>query len=325
LGTKLGKWKLDAGINQQHYHYDFTIHNYNEDLSDTTAYIMADFYNILPSATIMFTIDSLQDLKLSYSRTARAPWYSQLNPILFKRNPYSWSQGNPDLTPIVHNNVYLGYSLNKPMWNLSADLFYTQTNNDVAYLQIPISESIHLSSPENYAYNSRLGIDLGGYLSINGKYNFNLSGSFYHSEIDSGNLSDALENLGITPENVKQKNFGYNIKLSTDVSFSKNTSAMFYVNYTSREYSLSGYEFDQISSSINMTQRFFDRRLTLSVGINNLLNDLMPRGSYYDYMNQTYTEDILYSTQIQRMLFVSLKYRFNKGDRNTGQVGQDVN
>jgi hypothetical protein len=325
LGTKLGKWKFDGGINQQHYHYDFTIHNYNEDWSDTSAHINADFYNILPSATIMFTIDSLQDLKLSYSRTARAPWYSQLNPILFKRNPYSWSQGNPDLKPIVHNNVYLGYSLNKPMWNLSADLFYTQTNNDVAYLQIPISESIHLSTPENYAYNSRLGIDLGGYISIKGKYNFNLSGSFYHSEIDSGNLSETLENLGIEPENMKQKNFGYHIKLSTDISFSKNTSAMLYVNYTSREYSLTGYEFDQISSSINMTQRFFDRRLTLSVGINNLLNDLMPRGSYYDYMNQAYTENILYSSQTERMLFLSLRYRFNKGDRETGQVGQNVN
>ncbi len=324
FGTTFGKWKIDAGINQQHYHYDFEIQNYNEDLSDTTAYIMADYYNILPSATIMFTIDSLQDLKLSFSRTARAPWYSQLNPILFKRNPYSWSQGNPDLKPIVHNNVYLGYSLNKPMWNLSADLFYTQTNNDVAYLQIPISESIHLSSPENYAYNSRLGIDLGGYLSIKGKYNFNLSGSFYHSEIDSGNLSETLENLGIEPENMKQKNFGYHIKLSTDISFSKNTSAMFYVNYTSREYSLSGYEFDQISSSINMTQRFFDRSLTLSIGINNLLNDLMPRGSYYDYLNQTYTENILYSIQTERMLFVSLRYRFNKGDRETGQVGQNM-
>jgi len=325
FGSKLGNWKLDGGINQQHYHYDFTINNYTENLSDTSAYIKADYYNILPSATIMFTIDSLQDLKLSYSRTARAPWYSQLNPILFKRNPYSWSQGNPDLKPIIHNNAYLGYSLNKPMWNLSADLFYSQTNNDVAYLQIPISESIHLSTPENYAYNSRLGIDLGGYLSIKGKYNFNLSGSFYHSEIDSGNLSDALEDLGITPENVKQKNFGYHIKLSTDVSFSQNTSAMFYVNYTSREYSLSGYNFDQISSSINVTQRFFDRRLTLSIGINNLLNDLMPRGSYYDYMNQNYTENILYSTQTERMLFVSLRYRFNKGDRETGQVGQNVN
>jgi hypothetical protein len=324
FGTTLGKWKLDAGINQQHYHYDFEVVDYDEDLIDTTAFIKADFYDILPSTTIMFTIDSMQDLKLSYSRSARAPWYSQLNPILFKGNPHSWSQGNPNLKAVVHDNVYFGYSLNKAMWNFSAELFYSQTNNEVAYLQIPLSETLHLSMPDNYAFNSRLGMDLSGYYSIKGKYNFNLSGSFYHSELDSGDLSDALESSGIVAENVTKTNFGFDVKLSTDVSLAKNTSAMFFVSYNSREYRISGYDYASLNSSINVTQRFFERKLTVSVGVNNLFNEFLPMGSYYNYLNQEYTSDILYSSQQQRMLFLSLNYRFNQGDRNTGQVGQDM-
>ncbi len=325
FGTTLGKWKLDAGINQQHWHYNFNLQSYNDDLSDTIAHIRKDFYDILPSATCMFTIDSLQDVKLSFSRTARAPWYSQLNPILFKRNPFSWSQGNPNLESVIHNNVYLGYSLNKPMWNFSAELFYSQTNNDVAYLEIPVSESVHLSMPDNYAYNSRLGVDLSGYYSIKGKYNFSLSGSLYHSELDSGDLSDALASSGIQPENVTKKNFGYNVKLSTDVSIAKNTSAMFYVNYTSQEYNVEGYEFDRLSSSISLTQRFFSRKLTVSLGANNILNSLLPRGSYTNYLGYEYTDNVIYSTEMQPMIYLSVNYRFNQGDRNTGQVGQNVN
>jgi hypothetical protein len=321
LGSTFGKWKLDAGINQEYNNINIDYVHFVENM-DSLSNIRKNFYNILPSATIVYNVDSLQDIKLSYSRTVNTPYFSQLDAFVNKRNPYSWSSGNSDLEAVSYNNIYLGYSYNQSMWNVSAELFYSLTNNEIDYFSFPISEILSMTLPDNIAYQDRLGVDLSAYMSINGKYNFSLSSSIYHSTLDASNLSESFENIGVSVNEVVKKNYGFNAKLSTDVSLAKNTSAMIYVNYYSREVSFDGYQFAKLNSSLGLTQRFFNRSLTVSVGINNLFDDMMDHGSYTNNLGYESTTDNYYSTSFCRMYYISLNYRFRQGDRNTSSVGQ---
>ncbi|MFO7789625.1 MAG: TonB-dependent receptor [Bacteroidales bacterium] len=324
FGTTLDKWKLDGGLEQEHkiYHHDYE--HYTESLEDTTIKIRKNYYNLLPSATIQFTLDSLQDIKLSYSRSVRVPWSGYLSDFVVKRSPTSWRTGNPDLEPSAYNNVYLGYNFNKPMWNMSAELFYSQTDNEVSYMSYPVDEMLSISMPDNIAFQSKLGIDLSGYVSFDGKYSFSLSSSLYHSYIDATSLSESLEAQGVPVEEIVKRNYGFNAKLNSNIKIAENTSGMVYLNYHSRDISFKGYDYPSFSAMASISQHFFERQLMVSLSVRNLLTNLSKQGGYTDYAGVENTREIIFSTRHTPMYFLSVRYRFRKGDRNTSRIGQGL-
>ena len=156
---------------------------------DTLLNVNKGFLNFLPSATIVFSPDSLQEIKFTYSKSVAAPWYTQLCDFIDKTNPFNWAVGNSKLEPTVYNNLYLGYSYNKETWNINTDVFYSITNNDISYLTVPVSDVITITIPENIAHNSSVGIELSSWVSINKKYDFNFSSSINQTYISSIDLS----------------------------------------------------------------------------------------------------------------------------------------
>lgn len=323
FGGKFGKWKLDAGLKQEYQKYDIDFEHVTDALTDTIISINRAFYNIEPSMNIYFEVDSLQDIKLTFSRTIRRPYYSQLDAFVSKSSPHSWSSGNPDLKESFYNNAYLSYSLNKPMWNMSAELFYSQTNNARTYVSYPVSETIFMSRPENIAYQSRIGLDMSAFYSFSGKHSLSFSSSLYHSSLDASGINDQLAGTGYTVEDVIKKDFGYTAKLTSTFKITKSTSAMAYVQYKSSETNLKGYDYGSINSYASFTQYFFKRKLQLSFSVNNLLDDLMVRGSYRNYLGVEETTETLYSSWYARSFSLSIKYRFRYGDRNTSRIGQN--
>jgi len=118
----------------------------------------------------------------------------------------------------------------------------------------------------------------------------------------------------------KKKDFGYNVKLSTDVLFSKRTTGTFYVNYFSREITFEGYKYDYINSSLSVTQKFFDNKLLCTIGINNIFDDLINHGEYYNYggISKTSFEN---NSDYKPAYFLTLQYKFRQGDRGTKDAG----
>lgn len=322
FGTKLKKWKLDAGLKQEYEQYDIAFKHHTEQLQDTTIKLSENFYNLSPSTTINYNVDSLQDMKLSFSRTVRNPYYSSMNPFILKTSPASWSSGNPDLSPATYYNIYLGYTLNKSMWNFSSELFYSITDNERSRVSYPVTETIYMTLPENIAFQSQLGLDLSSYFSLAGRYNFSLSSKLYHTYMDATSMDDKASQSGIPSEDVIKRNYGFHVKLNTTVKITKQASGMIHLNYQSREIEFDGYEYGYLNSYLSLTHRFFKRKLRVSLGVSNLLDDLLNRGSYRNYLGIEQKKTVKDATRISRMYFLSLKYRFRQGDRNTGKVGR---
>jgi hypothetical protein len=62
--------------------------------------------------------------------------------------------------------------------------------------------------------------------------------------------------------------------------------------------------------------KFFNKKLLLTLGINNFLNNLVQRGSYYYYGGIKENTKQLSSTY-EPTYFITLQYKFKQGDRET--------
>ena len=209
----------------------------------------------------------------------------------------------------------MGYTYNKQKWNFNADVFYSITNNEISYLTIPYNDVISITTPANISHNSSVGIELASWVSIKEKCDLNFSSSVNHTYIETSNLND---------NGLKKKEFGFNVKFSSDIFFSEKTSCTFYINYFSREITFEGYKFDYINSSLSLTHKFFDNKLMLTIGINNVFDDFVKHGSSYNYSGFN-KKTIETSSDYQPTYFFTLQYKFRQGDRGTKEMGKQMN
>ncbi len=311
FGTTLGKWKIDAGLSLDYNLNDIDYLRYDEQSVDTSFVFKKYYINPSPSATIIYSADSINDFKISYSHSVQTPYYTQVCDFIDKQSPYSWNVGNPALEPVNYHNFFIGYTLNKNTWNINLDVFYSLTRNDISYLTLPATESIWISMPENIGKNTSTGIDLSAFVSLKSIIDLNFSSRIYHTNIKAENLS----------ENVDKKNFGYELKLSSDIRFNQKTSATLYVNYVSREIRIDGYSFGYFDSSASITRKFFSNSLMCTLGVSNILNNLMKHGDYTEYAGIIWNTNN-YGSRYQPMIFASLQYKFRQGDRGTQNAGK---
>jgi hypothetical protein len=321
FGTTLKKWKLDAGISAQYDNNNANYTRYPNGSNDTLLVIKKDYLKFLPSATIVYSLDSLEEFKITYSKSIESLWYDQLCDYIDKSGIYSWSVGNSKLKPVSYNNFYLGYSYSKNFWNFNADIFYSITSNAISYLTFPVTNVITLTIPENVAHNESSGIDLSSWISLKEKYDFNLSSSIYHTYINASGLK--IDTLGSSLPNssLKKKDYGFNVKFSADIKIGEKLSTSFYVNYFSREITFEGYNFDYVNSAISLTKKFFNRKLLLTIGVNNIFDNIMKHGSYYNYGGITRTTNDT-MTKFIPTYFITMQYKFRQGDRGTKDAGK---
>ncbi len=316
FGGALKKWKISGGITMEYDQDKADFKRYLMSTQDTLLHINKSYLNFLPSVTIGYDLDSLQEFKLTYARTITAPYFLEMCGFIDKSDPRNWTQGNPDQKVISLHNLYLGYTYSKEKFNFSAETFFSLTSNDLFYVNYPYSSTIWLTIPENIARKSSLGVDLDSWIMLNKTIDFSLSSSLSHTYINASSLSSQLQALGLSDNNLKKKDFGFNVKFNTNIRFNPSLSGMVYVNYFSRQITFDGYSYGYINSSASLTKRCFNDRLLLTVGVNNLFDSFLNHGSYMDYAGVTETT-LQGSSDYKRNYFISLQYKFRQGDRGT--------
>ncbi|WP_299986739.1 outer membrane beta-barrel family protein [uncultured Pontibacter sp.] len=109
-------WKIMAGLRAEQ-----TVSEGNSiTLNDITK---RDYLDLFPSLFLQQKVSDDYQVSYKYSRRINRPYYGQLNPFIFYLDPYTWSQGYPNLKPQYTNsfevtqtlkqryNLMLGYSV----------------------------------------------------------------------------------------------------------------------------------------------------------------------------------------------------------------------
>lgn len=140
-----------------------------------------NFTKFFPSFHFTFTPKENHQLALSFSERIRRPDYWSLIPLTQYMTQYSYYKGNGNLIPAKTYIVEVGYlrTFNKNF--VSGELFFRQTKNNFANFQMPISETMLLSQPQNVGQSTMAGLELMIGWDIVKCWNVNATASIYMS------------------------------------------------------------------------------------------------------------------------------------------------
>ena len=94
---------------------------------------ISDFF-LLPTISVIYNLNKVQNLKFTYRRSALFPGFYQLNPYASVEDPLTVSSGNTNLQTEVHDNINLEYALRFKNHFVSTRLFYDRTSNAIRNL-----------------------------------------------------------------------------------------------------------------------------------------------------------------------------------------------
>lgn len=138
------RWSFQFGLRFENSHA--TGHQLANPIVRDSAFTR-NFANVFPTIFVLYKLDKNADntMKLSYGTRTRRPGYQQLNPFLFYRDRYTYTAGNPNLSPEFSYNfgleyhykqffgLTLGYSkenaFSYPITQSLGDLFITRLQN----------------------------------------------------------------------------------------------------------------------------------------------------------------------------------------------------
>ena len=93
----------------------------------------SDFF-LLPTISVKYNLNKVQNLKFNYRRSALFPGFYQLNPYYSAEDPFTVSSGNMTLQPEVYDNISLEYALRFKNHFVSTRLFHDRTSNAIRNL-----------------------------------------------------------------------------------------------------------------------------------------------------------------------------------------------
>ncbi len=72
------------------------------------------FFNLLPVASLRYTLDKNRNLRFNYRSSTQLPSVEQLQNVVNNTNPLQLTAGNPDLKQAVQHNFFLRYQAARP-------------------------------------------------------------------------------------------------------------------------------------------------------------------------------------------------------------------
>ena len=161
----------------------------NSDI-DINSNIKNRYTTLLPSANLMYKLNTRHNLKLTYNRRINRPGLYRLNPFERLNNDLSVSAGNPYLEPEYKDRLQLSYTMNIKKVNFSPYIyheFYSDKIDNRTTLKLTsISEVPAVyTSPENLLTGYEQGFGLNTTVAF-----FNLNGSIFRGHFNA--FSDSL-------------------------------------------------------------------------------------------------------------------------------------
>jgi len=165
LNKQLKKWSIQAGARFENTNY--TGHQTGNPQKPDSSFTQ-HYNNIFPTAFISYALNTKNQFTLSVGRRIDRPAYQDLNPFLFFINQYTYSVGNPFLSPQYTNNFELSH-IYKGI--LTTTLSYSKTENYFTQLfrtegNTTILGLGNLGELENFGFSINYQLDVAKWWSV---------------------------------------------------------------------------------------------------------------------------------------------------------------
>jgi len=258
-------WEMKAGLRYE---------NTNAE-SHTPSSDSGNQYNYgqwFPSAYVSYK-EGKNVFSFSYSRRINRPSMGNLNPFRWYSNPYSYSSGNPLLTPAYINNWELGYTFNS---KFSASIYYLMMKN--AFGQISYIDGLsQIGTYLNYYNNNFWGL------------NASYTDTFFKFWETSISINASLQNstvFNIQAETQKGSSFSYSI--SNTFTLNKNKTLALFLNYDHslpyRNVNSYFYSFPELTSGLKIS--LMEKKLQINATVTNIFAQRYRGDKYFTDSSQ---------------------------------------
>lgn len=316
LGTQYKKWKWDFGLNIDDQYINGSYRRVDDVGHDSTRLINKNFFKLLPSFVMAYTINDEQEIKLSGSVTSDFLYFEGLQDFIYKQN-FKWYSGNSTLQPPYYYSLYFGYSLSKTNWNGAVDLFYSYSDNYNRPVILQITELITLNKTYNIAEVNKLGANFSFWFKIK-RFSASIYSNLYFQKYNINKFRAIALELNMPYTTPDEIHFNYYIYASMSYRIKKFT-AQSTIFYFGENFDENGSSNAFVNLSLSVNYRFLNDKLQLGIGARNLLRSLYPNTSESNSFG-VYTFSESYGFGYQPTLFISARYDLNFGSRNTEYI-----
>ncbi|MDP4175366.1 MAG: TonB-dependent receptor [Bacteroidota bacterium] len=276
-------------------------HTYTDGEQVTTGETFSTDYNSLfPSLGLSYKFNDLFQLAFNAARKINRPQMDMINPFIRVNGPNNITRGNPKLEPTYVNSYELKFN---PILNV----YYNTSKGRPTGISTNILDSITVNTTINSALTKNYGFELTIPIINEPRFPikfpewfqmFNIRIAFNRFIEDGGYLT---ENYSIKRTNWKfTGNFG--LKLWEDIN------AMFYYNITPKSQDERYHNGSTALLGMLISKDFMDKKLQISLNINDILNNMRPvnetyGSNFYSYNKTEYVKN--------QNIGISIRYNFN--------------
>jgi hypothetical protein len=288
FGTNINQWSLSAGLRGE---YTQTQGRGND--------VLQHYLDLFPSANLTYSFDAMRLFMLigQYSRSIQRPNFWYLNPNRIQYSEYSYMIGNPNLHSTYINRFSLTAVYNYRYvlsvgGNLHRDLIREVNRTD------PINQRVTYITPENHHMENHYFVALSFPLKLTEWCNLNT------------NLVGVKQDIRGTENAKNMSHYLYFANAIANFTLLKDFYLEVSYSGTSRLYSAnSGINPRQLFHA-SLKKQLFDKRLTASLGINNMFNS---KSSYFSDTERFRINSDGYEASNSRFVRFSIQYNFKAG------------
>ena len=300
----LNSWNINAGVRIEE-----TV--IRADFSSTASVADQDYFNLIPSLAIGKGFENGSSISFGFSQRVRRPGISRLNPYIDRSNPNYEITGNPDLRPVLLNDIQFGYSSNKKI-ALNIGFNYSFMNNlDLQVVNFNPATQVTRITYANTGKSSSAGVNFNLSYQVTSSYNARLNGNSMYLWLSGQDNGQPINNdmliYAVTLSNVVRLNHGWALNADLGIN-SRNPTG------------LQGYTNGFFSSAFNFNKDVIKDKFSIGGGIKN------PFTKYRNSLNRTFGpqfSQVYENENYFRTFNISLNYNFGKlkDNINKNKVG----
>ena len=151
--------------------------------------IPRNYLDLFPSASINHTFDEKNEANFTYGRRIDRPQYDNLNPFVFRLDPYTYQKGNPYLRPQYTNNFGIGYTYNK---SINITLGYSHTADVITDLPgIDPATKVSFITQGNLQQENAYNLNIFTPFTVTRWWDGNVNATAFYLAFKSDNLEGA--------------------------------------------------------------------------------------------------------------------------------------
>ena len=232
--------------------YEYTWQDVEYRLGNGTDF-STNYGNLVPSASLQYTISQGSNLGLTYNMRISRPGISYLNPYVDKTNPIALSYGNPNLDVEKAHNISLVYNMFTPKLMINLNLHHNFTDNAISQYSFYDSNNLLNTTYGNVVQRHQTGLNAYVNYLLTPKTRLFMNGGINYLSLNSDELNQS--NSGWTANIMAglQQTLPWDLKLSA------------FLITSTKNYTLQGWSGGFNILTASLSKSLFNDKLTLGV------------------------------------------------------------